>query len=225
MSGQHIRDWMIEKYQSKLICDSSYDLWTDEEEQKLLQEIQSDIPIHKIAESHKRTRSAISCRIKKIAYLMYLKNEPENEILYKTKLTKTVLDNVIKRNRIIKETHMPDIESLAKRIYTQLGSGYSERVYHNCMEVLLRKEGIQYESERILPVYFENHVVGHLRADIIINNEIVLEFKAIKTLNEQAECQLRNYLRLTQLKTGYLINFPIHPDRGVEVRHIVVGEQ
>jgi hypothetical protein len=55
MSGQHIRDWMIEKYQSKLICDSSYDLWTDEEEQKLLQEIQSDIPIHKIAESHKRT--------------------------------------------------------------------------------------------------------------------------------------------------------------------------
>ena len=120
---------------------------------------------------------------------------------------------------------MVDVESLAKRIYTQLGSGYSERVYHNCMEVLLRKEGIQYESERILPVYFENHVVGHLRADIIINNEIVLEFKAIKTLNEQAECQLRNYLRLTQLKTGYLINFPIHPGQGVEVRHIVVGEQ
>ena len=57
------------------------------------------------------------------------------------------------------------------------------------MEVPLRKEGIQYESERILPVYFENHVVGHLRADIM------LEFKAIKTLNEQAECQLRNYLR------------------------------
>ena len=120
---------------------------------------------------------------------------------------------------------MTDIETLAKRIYTQLGSGYSERVYHNCMEVLLRKEGIQYESERILPVYFENHVVGHLRADIIINNEIVLEFKAIKTLNEQAECQLRNYLRLTQLKTGYLINFPIHPGQEVEVRCIVVGEQ
>jgi GxxExxY protein len=120
---------------------------------------------------------------------------------------------------------MIDIEVLAKRIYTQMGSGYSERVYHNCMEVLLRKEGIQYESERIIPIQFEGHVVGNLRADIIINNEIVLEFKAIKTLNEQAECQLRNYLHLTQLKTGYLINFPIHPDRDVEVRHIVVGEE
>ena len=211
MSGQHIRDWMI--------CDSSYDLWTDEEEQKLLQEIQSDIPIHKIAESHKRTRSAISSRIKKIAYLMYLKNEPENEILYKTKLTKTVLDNVIKK------THMPDIESLAKRIYTQLGSGYSERVYHNCMEVLLRKEGIQYESERIIPIYFEGHVVGNLRGDIIINNTVVLEFKAVKTLNDIMETQVRNYLRLTGLKTGYLVNFPIHPNQIVEVRHIVAEGQ
>jgi GxxExxY protein len=120
---------------------------------------------------------------------------------------------------------MIDIEALAKQIYSELGAGYSERVYHNCMEVLLRKYGIQYESERIVPIPFEGHIVGNVRADIIINNEIVLEFKAIKTLNEQAECQLRNYLRLTQLKTGYLINFPIHPDRGVEVRHIVVGEQ
>ena len=156
---------------------------------------------------------------------MYLKNEPENEILYKTKLTKTVLDKVIKRNRIIKETHMIDVESLAKRIYTQLGSGYSERVYHNCMEVLLRKEGFQYESERIIPIYFEGHVVGNLRGDIILNNEIVLEFKAVKTLNEVMESQVRNYLNLTQLKIGYLINFPLHPGQEVEVRRIVVGEQ
>ena len=113
-----------------------------------------------------------------------------------------------------------DIEALAKRIYTQLGSGYSERVYHNCMEVVLRKEGIQYESERIIPIYFEGHVVGNLRGDIIINNEIVLEFKAVKTLNEVMETQVRNYLRLTQLKTGYLINFPLQPGQGVEIRRI-----
>ena len=118
-----------------------------------------------------------------------------------------------------------DIEALAKRIYTQLNSGYSERVYHNCMEVVLRKEGIQYESERIIPIYFEGHVVGNLRGDIIINNEIVLEFKAVKTLNEVMESQVRNYLRLTQLKTGYLINFPLQPGQGVEIRRIDLGEQ
>jgi len=120
---------------------------------------------------------------------------------------------------------MIHIEALAKRIYTQLGSGYSERVYHNCMEVVLRKEGIQYESERIIPIYFEGHVVGNLRGDIIINNEIVLEFKAVKTLNEVMESQVRNYLRLTQLKTGYLINFPLQPGQGVEIRRIDLGEQ
>ena len=118
-----------------------------------------------------------------------------------------------------------DIEALAKRIYTQLNSGYSERVYHNCMEVVLRKEGIQYESERIIPIYFEGHVVGNLRGDIIINNEIVLEFKAVKTLNEVMESQVRNYLRLTQLKTGYLINFPLQPGQRVEVRRIDLRER
>ena len=120
---------------------------------------------------------------------------------------------------------MVDVEALAKKIYSQLGAGYSERVYHNAMEVLLRKCGVQYESERIVPVPFEGHIIGNLRADIIINNTVVLEFKTIKTLNEQAELQAQNYLRLMGLKIAYLINYPPHPNREVEVRCIVVEEQ
>ncbi|RPH19575.1 MAG: GxxExxY protein [Alteromonadaceae bacterium TMED7] len=112
------------------------------------------------------------------------------------------------------------IEDLAKQIYSQLGPGYSERVYHNAMEVLLRSKGIPYESERIIPIPFEGHVIGNLRADIIINKETVLEFKTIKTLNESAEVQGHNYLRLTGLKTAYLINFPPFQNREVEVRRI-----
>lgn len=120
---------------------------------------------------------------------------------------------------------MVDVETLAKRIYSQLGAGYSERVYHNAMEVLLRQYNVQYESERIVQIPFEGHVIGNLRADIIINNETVLEFKTIKTLNEQSELQAQNYLRLMGLKIAYLINYPPHPNREVEVRCIVVGEQ
>lgn len=118
---------------------------------------------------------------------------------------------------------MLDIEALAREVYT-LGGGYSERVYHNAMEVLLRKEGISYETERIVPITFQGHVIGNLRADIIINNEIVLEFKTIKTLNDQVEMQARNYLSLTGLKKAYLINFPPFPDRQVETRCIVAEE-
>jgi GxxExxY protein len=92
------------------------------------------------------------------------------------------------------------------------------------MEVLLRKAGIPYETERIVPITFQGHVIGNLRADIIINNEIVLEFKTIKTLNDQVEMQARNYLSLTGLKKAYLINFPPFPDRQVETRCIVAEE-
>jgi GxxExxY protein len=115
-----------------------------------------------------------------------------------------------------------NIEAFAREIYSQLGPGYSERVYHNAMEVLLREKGVQYESERIIPIPFKGHVIGNLRADIIINNETVLEFKTIRNLNDAAELQAHNYLHLTGLKTAYLVNYPPHPDREVEVRRIQV---
>jgi GxxExxY protein len=115
-----------------------------------------------------------------------------------------------------------NIEAFAREIYSQLGPGYSERVYHNAMEVLLREKCIQYESERVITIPFKGHVIGNLRADIIIDNEIVLEFKTIRTLNDAAELQGSNYLRLTGLKTAYLVNYPPHPEREVEVRRIQV---
>jgi len=116
--------------------------------------------------------------------------------------------------------NMLDVQALAREVYT-LGGGYSERVYHNAMEVLLRKAGIPYETERIVPIPFEGHIIGNVRADIIVNNEIVLEFKTIKSLNDAAELQARNYLNLTGLKKAYLINFPPFPDREVEIRCVV----
>ena len=115
-----------------------------------------------------------------------------------------------------------DIESISNEIYSLLGPGYSERVYHNAMEVMLRDLGVHYESERIITVPFKGHVIGNLRADIIIDNHTVLEFKTIKTLNDVAELQAHNYLRLMGLKTAYLINYPPFPNREVEVRKIVV---
>ena len=58
------------------------------------------------------------------------------------------------------------IRFFADKIYSQLGPGFSERVYHNAMEILLRKDSIPYESERIIPIDFEGHNVGNLRAEI-----------------------------------------------------------
>jgi GxxExxY protein len=113
------------------------------------------------------------------------------------------------------------MEELMKEVYDELGPGYSERVYHNAVEVMLRERHIPYESERHILVRFRGHVVGQLRADIIVDDEIVLEFKTIKTLTDGSELQAHRYLDLTGLKTAYLVNFPPQPGRQVEIRKIV----
>ena len=115
------------------------------------------------------------------------------------------------------------IENLMNEIYTELGPGHSERVYHNAVEVVLREKNIKYESERIIPVVFRGHVIGNVRADIIVDGRYILEFKTIRTLGDGAELQAQNYLRLTGLRKAYLVNFPPHSGREVEVKKIELG--
>ena len=117
------------------------------------------------------------------------------------------------------------IEELAEKVYSILGPGYNECVYHNAMEVLLRQNGIAYETERIVPIPFEGHIIGNLRADIIINKHTILELKAVKSINESMECQARNYLKLLNLTRAYLINFPQSPGSKVEIRCIEQPEE
>ena len=76
------------------------------------------------------------------------------------------------------------IRDYAEHVYKVLGPGYSERVYHNAMEVVLRKNGVHYETERIVPIVFEGHTIGNLRADLILNNKTVVELKSVKTMND-----------------------------------------
>lgn len=113
-----------------------------------------------------------------------------------------------------------EVVALAEEVYT-LGPGFSERVYHNGMEVLLRNAGIPYETERIVTVPFKDHVIGNLRIDMIVNNELILEFKTIRSLTDQNLIQARNYLNLTGLKRAYIVNFPPFQDRDVEIRCVV----
>ena len=103
---------------------------------------------------------------------------------------------------------MEDIQRYADYIYHTLGAGLSERVYHNAMEVMLRKNNIQYETERIIPIHFEGHVIGNTRADLIIDGSIVLELKAVKTVTKSMESQTHNYLRQTGIPRALIINFP-----------------
>ena len=100
------------------------------------------------------------------------------------------------------------ITGLAREVWEDLGPGYSERVYHNAMEVMLRKSGVGYETERIIPIPFRGHVIGNLRADLVVANKMIVELKAVRAIKEENRVQAKKYIQLTGLPCTMLINFP-----------------
>ena len=128
------------------------------------------------------------------------------------------------------DQHLDDLEDklrlqikhIVHEIYDTLGSGHSERVYHNAMEVSLRELNIPYESERHVPIYYKDHVVGMARADIIIGRTPVLELKSVKTLTDTMIAQARKYLHQLKVNIGYLINFPSSENCKAEIVEVRV---
>ena len=107
-----------------------------------------------------------------------------------------------------------DVEELIKtvmdcagRIRRCLGPGYLESVYKNAMQVELRKNGLSYEVEKPINVYYDGVMVGEFKADIVVENLLILELKAVNSLHIAHEVQLVNYLTATGINDGLLINF------------------
>ena len=125
-----------------------------------------------------------------------------------------IIDRHLRNERNVAVSLREDIHNMVNDIYTSLGSGHSERVYHNAMEVSLRELNIPYESERHVPIYYKKHVVGMARADIIVRRTTILELKTVKSLNDIMIAQAKKYLTQLDLTSAYLINFP--PGEGLQ---------
>lgn len=99
------------------------------------------------------------------------------------------------------------IIGLAMEVHRKLGGGFLEKVYENAMMILLRRETIKAEQQVPIKVYFENQIVGEYIADIFIEDSIIVELKAVEILAGVHRAQTVNYLKATNLKVAYLINF------------------
>lgn len=97
------------------------------------------------------------------------------------------------------------------RIYNDLGYGFLERVYQNALYFALLDEGLKCEVEKTIKVYFDGRVVGDYRADILVEDCIILELKASEEFNLAYESQLINYLKATDIEVGYILNFGKKP--------------
>ncbi|MFC6095976.1 GxxExxY protein [Flavobacterium qiangtangense] len=96
-------------------------------------------------------------------------------------------------------------------VYNELGYGFLERVYQNAMVIELKKRGYQVQCNKKLAVYYKMEVVGEYIPDIIINDLVILELKAVEYLTEPHENQILNYLKATDCEIGLVLNFGKDP--------------
>lgn len=92
-------------------------------------------------------------------------------------------------------------------VYRELRSGFLESVYRNAFTIRLKELGIPAETETALEVFFHNYRVGWFRADVLVDNRVLVELKAVPELTKDHEKQIINYLKVSRLQVGLLLNF------------------
>ena len=92
-------------------------------------------------------------------------------------------------------------------IYNELGHGFLESVYEQAFAVALAENGIFFERQIAVPVWFHGQKVGDFRADLLVAEKVIVELKTGRLIDSAWEKQLLNYLRATQIEVGILFNF------------------
>ena len=96
----------------------------------------------------------------------------------------------------------------AMEVHTELGCGFLEAIYQEALEIEFQKQGISYEREKLLPVYYKDiKLKKRYSADFVCYDKIIVELKALSSLTTQDESQVLNYLKATSFKLGLLFNF------------------
>lgn len=95
--------------------------------------------------------------------------------------------------------------------YNELGGGFLESMYRIALELVFAERGISASRESLLPVAFRGHVIGQFRADFVVEGALVVEVKAVPRLEDAHLAQLLNYLRVSGLEIGLLLNYGPRP--------------
>jgi hypothetical protein len=105
------------------------------------------------------------------------------------------------------EAIIKTIIDCAYHVRGQLKQGFEENIYKNAMFIEMNKRGLEVKTEVPINVYYDDVVVGQYRADIIVNDLVIVELKANQSLCAANEVQLVNYLNALHIDNGLLINF------------------
>jgi len=92
-------------------------------------------------------------------------------------------------------------------VMNELGPGFLERVYKNALLMAMKEKGLQVEVERPYNVIFRGKIIGRYIADLVVNHTVIVELKCCENLISEHQAQLFNYLKVSGLPVGLLVNF------------------
>ena len=95
----------------------------------------------------------------------------------------------------------------AMHVHRELGPGLREKPYENAMVIALREKGLSAESQKPYPILYSGQVVGECVPDITVNRSILIDAKSIDAIGENEIAQMLNYLHISKLEVGLIINF------------------
>ena len=108
-----------------------------------------------------------------------------------------------------------EVIGCAQNVSRELGTGFLEAVYENALALELEEKGILFERQYQLDVYYKGQLIGHYKADLIVEGKLIIELKAVPIFNDRHKAQVLNYLRATGLNVGLLLNFGM-PRLGIQ---------
>ncbi len=106
----------------------------------------------------------------------------------------------------IKDELTYKIIGCAMKIHNTLGNGFQEVIYQRCLAIEMEKQGLGFAREEEMPIFYEDVQVGTRRADFVVENQVIVELKAIIKLEDVHLAQGLNYLQAYKMDKGLLIN-------------------
>ena len=96
-------------------------------------------------------------------------------------------------------------------VYNDLGHGFLESIYEQALAIALAQAGMKVERQVPVRVWFRGQQIGDFRADILVDDSVLIQLKAVRTIEQAHEKQILNYLRATNIEVGLLFNFGEKP--------------
>ena len=102
-------------------------------------------------------------------------------------------------------------------VYRELGNGFKEEVYQQCLEREFAARRIPFDAKRELRIYYKGEPIDKTYIpDFMCFEKVIVEIKAVESLTREHRAQLMNYLRLTKCRLGLLVNFAAYPKAAIE---------